>query len=66
MFEEFEHVCVKGKNVTGHIIDIYQTTDGETRYLVENDKEEPIDDPNAWNDVRFPQITCTADQLEHI
>lgn len=66
MFEEFEHVQLKGKDVTGNIIDIFQGKDGKTYYTFESDTEDPIDHPDAWNDVRFPQLICTEDQLEHI
>lgn len=66
MFNEFDHVRVKEVGVTGTIIDVYTAKDGITYYTVENDKEAPIDAPNAWNSVRFPQIDCIADQLELI
>ena len=66
MFNELDHVRVKELGITGTIIDIYTTLDGATYYTVENDKEESIDAPNAWNGIRFPQIDCKADQLELI
>ena len=66
MFNEHDHVRVKGIGVTGTIIDVYTAKDGITYYTVENDNEEPIDAPNAWNTVRFPQIDCRDDQLELI
>ena len=65
-FAELDHVRIKDKNVTGTIIDVYDTEDKETRYIIESDNEGPIDDPDAWNDVRFPQFDCSEDQLEHI
>lgn len=66
MFSEFDRVRIKGKNVIGYIIDIHQVKDGTTCFTVESEKEGPINDPDAWNDVRFPQLICTEDQLEHI
>lgn len=66
MFELGDHVRIKKKNVIGEIIDIYKASDGLTHYNVESDNEGPIDDPEAWNDVRFPQFDCIAEQLERI
>ena len=66
MFVEFERIRIKKKNVIGFIIDIHQSEDGVTRYTIESEREGPIDDPDAWNDVRFPQFICTEDQLEHV
>lgn len=63
-FEELAHVRIKDKNVTGDVIEVYETKDKETRYIVESDSEGPIDDPDAWNDVRFPQFDCSEEQLE--
>ena len=65
-FAEFDHVRIKGKNVTGEIIHTYEDEKGVVRYTVESDAEGPIDDPDAWNDVRFPQFICDEDQLELI
>lgn len=66
MFEENDHVHIKGTNTNGIIIDIYTPLDGRTRYTVESDTEEPIDDPDAWNEVGFPQLICDEDRLERI
>ena len=66
MFSEFERVRIKKKDVIGTIIDISQGSDGMTCYTIESEREGPIDDPDAWNDVRFPQFICTEDQLEHV
>ena len=63
-FDEFERVRIKGNNVIGTIIDIYETEEKEIRYIVESENEGPIDDPDAWNDVRFPQFDCEEEQLE--
>lgn len=65
-FSEFDHVRIKGKNVTGEIIHAYEDESGHARYTIECDEEGPIDDPDAWNDVRFPQFVCDEDQLEKI
>lgn len=64
MFKEYDHVRVKGVGITGIIIDIHTAKDGVTYYTVENDTEDPINAPNAWNGIRFPQIDCKVDQLE--
>ncbi len=66
MFSEFERVHIKEKDVIGTIIDISQDGNGVTCYTVESEREGPIGDPDAWNDVRFPQFICTEDQLEHV
>lgn len=63
-FHEYSHVHIKGKNVTGDIIDVFTGQNGITYYTVESDAEGPIEDPDAWNAPRFPQFFCTADQLE--
>lgn len=65
-FEELEHVRIKDLNVTGIIINAYVDPNGNPRYTVESDTEEPIDDPDAWNDVGFPQLICDEDRLERI
>lgn len=64
MFSEGDRVLIKGKNVIGEIIDVHKAQNGETCYTVESEKEGFIDDPDAWNDVRFPQFICIEDQLE--
>lgn len=64
-FSEMDRVRIKEKDIVGEIIDVHATNDGEICYTVECEKEGPIDDPDAWNAVRFPQFICTEDQLEH-
>lgn len=66
MFSEYDRVRIKGKNVIGTVIDVHQTKDGTTCYTIESEQEGPINDPDAWNDVRFPQFISTVDQLEHV
>lgn len=66
MFEELEHVRIKDLNVTGTIVNAYVAPNGKPRYTVESDTEEPIDDPDAWNEVGFPQLICDEDRLERI
>lgn len=63
-YSESDHVRIKEKNITGSIINVYMATDGKTMYLIEADEEGPIDDPDAWNDVRFPQFDCYEDEIE--
>ena len=58
--------CSDKKKITGDIINVYEVTPGTYRYIVESDQEGPIDDPDAWNDVRFPQSDCSEEQLELI
>lgn len=64
MYQEGDHVRIKGKNVVGDIIHIYKGMDGETRCIVESDEEGPIDDPDAWNEMPFPQFFCAIRELE--
>lgn len=70
MFEEFEHVRIKGTSITGDIVDITQYR-SEKIYLVESDREGDEEDPeilkkyDVWNG-RFPMYSCTAEQLEHV
>ena len=66
MFDENDHVHIKGTNANGIIIDIHSLSDGRVRYTVESDTEDPIDDPEAWNEIRFPQLICDEDRLERI
>lgn len=63
-FEEYAHVRIIRNNVMGVIIHMYQTKEGTYRYTIESDEEGPIDDPGAWNDVRFPQFICDEDEIE--
>ena len=64
VFHDLDRVRIKAKGIVGDIIDVYRGDDGRTRYLVEADDEGPIDDPDAWNDVRFPQFNCDEEELE--
>lgn len=66
MFAENDRVRIKGKKVIGEIIDIHKSKDGTVCYTVESEQEGPVNDPDAWNDVRFPQFICTEDQLEYM
>lgn len=66
MFSEMDRVRIKGKEIIGEIIDVHTAKTGEICYTVESENEGPIDDPDAWNDVRFPQFICAEDQLEPI
>lgn len=63
-YHNLDRVLINKKGITGDIIDVYIAADGQARYLVEADEEGPIDDPDAWNDVRFPQLDCSEDDIE--
>lgn len=66
MLQEGDRVRIIRNGVVGEIIHLYQNQNGIMRYTVESDAEGPIDDPDAWNDVRFPQFICDEDQLEKL
>lgn len=62
-FNEYDHVRIKNRNVTGIIIDIFEADDGKTYYNVEDDYMNGIDDPDKFD---YPQYDCLAEELEKI
>lgn len=55
-----DRVRIRGKNITGEIIDVYRgENDGVTYYTVESD--EPEDAQGEW-----PLYDCTEEQIEKI
>lgn len=65
-YSESDRVRIKRKDIIGYIISVYSTTDGRAAYLIEAEEEGPIDDPDAWNEVRFPQFDCFEDEIEPV
>lgn len=65
MFDEYNHVLIVDKNISGIIVDIYTGADGLVYYTVQSDKAGYVDDPDAYPGL-YPLYDCTASRLRLI
>lgn len=64
MFELFEKVKIKSKDLVGTIVDIYKS-DGKDVFIVESDVRMYTDDPDAYGG-EYPMYDCHEGEIERV